>query len=66
MVFSSRFVSSFSRSYVCSLLNRKRTAAYLCCEGWLEVYGMMVSVKEGFLYIEVFRPVGVLCKDMST
>jgi hypothetical protein len=65
MVFSSCLLSSFSRPYVCSLLNRKRTAEYVCCAEWLEVYGMMVSVKVGFLYIEVFRSVAVLCKDMS-
>jgi hypothetical protein len=28
-------------------LNRNRTAAYLRCVGWLEVYGMMVLVKVG-------------------
>jgi hypothetical protein len=50
---------------VLSLLYRNFTVAYLCCMGWLEVYEMMVSVKVGFLYVEVFMPVGVLCMDMS-
>ena len=48
-----------------SLLYKNFTVVYLCCVGWLEVYGMMVSVKVGFLYMEVFMPVGVLCMDMS-
>jgi hypothetical protein len=65
MVFISRSFSSFSRSYVCSLFYRYRIAAYLCCVGWFEVYGIMVSVKVGFLYMEVFMPVGVLCRVMS-
>jgi hypothetical protein len=51
---------------VCSLLYRNRTVAYLCCVRWLEVYGIMVSVKVGYLYMEVFKPVGVLCMDMSS
>jgi hypothetical protein len=50
---------------VLSLLYNNFTVAYLCCVGWLEEYRVMVSVKVGFLYIEVFRPVGVLCMDMS-
>ena len=37
---------------------RNFTVAYLCCVGWLEVYGMIVPVKVGFLYMEVFMPVG--------
>jgi len=57
--------SSFPRSWVLSLLYKNFTVVYLCCVGWLEVYGMMVSVKVGFLYMEVFMPVGVLCMDMS-
>jgi hypothetical protein len=65
MVFSSSSFSYFSRSYVCSLLYRNCIAAYLCCVGWFEVYRMMVSVRVGFLYIEVFMSVGVLCKVMS-
>jgi hypothetical protein len=31
----------------------------------LEVYGIMVSVKVGFLYMAVFKPVRFLSKDMS-
>jgi hypothetical protein len=42
---------------VLSLLYGNFTVACLCCVGWLEVYGMMVSVKVGFLYMEVFTPV---------
>jgi hypothetical protein len=30
-------------------LYRNLTAAYLCCVGWFEVYGIMLSVKVGFL-----------------
>jgi hypothetical protein len=37
MVLCSRVLFSPSRSYVCSLLYRYRTAAYLCCVGWLDV-----------------------------
>ena len=36
------------------------TAAYLCWAGWLEVYGMIVSMKVGFLYMDIFQFVGVL------
>ena len=35
-----------------SLLCRYLMAACLCCGGWFEEYGMMLSVKEGFLYME--------------
>jgi hypothetical protein len=28
---------------------RNLIAAYLCWEGWLEVYGIIMSVKVGFL-----------------
>ena len=34
--------------------------ACLCWGGWFEEYGMMPSVKEGFLYMEVVHLVGVL------
>jgi hypothetical protein len=50
---------------VLSLLYRNLTVAYLCCVGWFEVYGIMVSVKVGFLYMEVFMPVGVMWMDTS-
>ena len=43
-----------------SLLYRNLTAAYLCWAGWFEEYGIMVSVKEGFLCMEIFQLVGVL------
>jgi len=46
-------------------LYRYLTAAYLCCIGWLEVNGMVVSVNVGFLKMAVLKPVGVLCKDRS-
>ena len=35
--------------YVFNLLYRNLTAAYLCCVGWLDMYGIMVSVKVSFL-----------------
>jgi len=35
-------------------------AAYLCWAGWFEEYGIIVSVKEGFLYMEIFRLLGIL------
>ena len=41
------------------------TAAYLCCMGWLDVNGMMVSVNVGFLKMAVLKPVGFLCMDRS-
>ena len=40
-------------------------AAYLCCMGWLDVKGMMLSVDVGFLKMAVVRCVGVLYNDMS-
>ena len=43
-----------------SLLYMNIMAAYLCWAGWLEEYGMIVSVKVGFLYLDVFQLVGVL------
>jgi len=39
--------------------------AYLCWLGWLELYGMMVSVNVGFLYMANFQLVGVLWMVMS-
>jgi len=50
---------------VFNLLYRNLMAAYLFWAGWLEEYGMIVSVKVGFLYTEVFQPVGVLWIVMS-
>jgi len=46
-------------------LYRYLTVAYLCCIGWLEVKGMMVSVNVGFLNMAVLKPVGVLHIDRS-
>ena len=40
-------------------------AACLCRGGWFEEYGIMLSVKEGFLYMEVLHLVGVLWIVMS-
>ena len=40
-------------------------AEYLCCGGWLDVYGISVSVKVGFLNIENWMPAGVLWMIMS-
>ena len=51
--------------YEFSLLYKYLTAAYLCCMGWLEVNGMMVSVKVGFLNMAVLKPVGVLRIDKA-
>ena len=34
-------------------------AACLCWGGWFEEYGIMLSVKDGFLYMEVISFVGV-------
>ena len=48
-----------------SLLCKYLMAACLCWGGWFEVYGMMLSVKVGFLYMEVVHLVGVLWIVMS-
>ena len=37
----------------------------LCWGGWFDVYGMMLSVNVGFLYMEVVHLVGVLWIVMS-
>jgi len=65
MMLSSRSCSCFCRLYVLSLWYRNLIAAYLCCVGWLDVYGKMVSMKVGFLNMDVFRPVGDLWMDTS-
>jgi len=39
--------------------------AYLCCMGWLDVNGMMVSVNVDFLKMVVLKPAGVLYMDRS-
>ena len=64
-VSSSDRYSSSSRLYEFNLLYRNLMAANLCCEGCLEKYGMMVSVKVAFLYMKVFHPLGVLCMVTS-
>jgi len=47
------------------LLYMYLTVAYLCCIGWLEVKGVMVSVNVGFLNMAVLKPVGVLHIDRT-
>jgi len=61
MVFTSSLYSSLCRWCVFSLLCRNLMVAYLCWAGWFEEYGIMVSVKEGFLYMEIFQLVGGSC-----
>jgi len=60
MIFSSRLYSSVGTSYVFSLLYKNLIAANLCGVGWLDVYGIIVSGKVGFLYMDIFQSVGVL------
>ena len=43
-----------------SLLYRYLILACLCPGGWVDVYGKMLSVNVGFLYMEVVHLVGVL------
>jgi len=43
-----------------SLLYVNLMAAYLFWAGWLEDCGMIVSMKVGFLYMDVFQLVGGL------
>ena len=43
-----------------NLLCRNFIAEYLLWAGWFEEYGIIVSVKEGFLYMEIFELLGVL------
>jgi hypothetical protein len=50
---------------VFSLLCRDLIAAYLCCVGWFEVCGIMVSVKVGFLYMANSESEGVFRMVMS-
>ena len=60
MIFTSSLNSSFCKWHFFNLLCRNLTAAYLCWTGWFEESGIIVSVKEGFLYMEIFQLVGVL------
>ena len=57
---SSVLYSSSCKLYVFSLLYKNPIAAYLCWGGWFEVYGMMVSMNVGFLYMDIFQFLGVL------
>ena len=65
IMFSLSWYSLCCKLYEFSLLYKYLTAAYLCCIGWLEAYGMMVSVNVRFLYMAVLKPVGVLHIDKS-
>ena len=47
-----------------SLLYRNCIVACLCWVGWLEVYGMIVSVNIGFLHMAILRFVWVLLMVM--
>lgn len=49
MMFSSSWSSSSCKTYDFNLSYKNLMAAYLCCVGWFEVYGIMVSVNVGFL-----------------
>ena len=40
--------------------------ACLCCGGWFDVYGKILSVNLGFLYMEVVHLVGVLWMVISS
>jgi len=40
-------------------------AEYLCWIGWFEVYRRMVSVKVGFLKVDICILCSVLCIEMS-
>jgi len=60
MICSSRSYSPVGKSYVFSLLYKYLIAANLCWVGWLDVYGMIVSVNVGFLYMDIFQSVVVL------
>jgi len=57
---SSRSYSPVGKSYVFSLLCKNLIAANLCWVGWLDMYGMIVPVNVGFLYMDIFQSVGVL------
>jgi len=59
-------VLSLFNWYVCSPLQRYLMAAYLCWVGWLNVYGIMVSVKVGFLHVDICILCSVLYIEMST
>ena len=60
MMLISSLYSFLCMWHVFSLLCRYLIAAYLCWAGWLEEWGIIVSVKVGFLYMDVTQLVGVL------
>jgi hypothetical protein len=60
IVLSSRLYASLLNLCVCILLWRYLLAAYLCWVGWSEVYGIMVSVKVGFLKMGICTLYSVL------
>jgi len=41
-------------------------AEYLCWVGWLEVYRRMLSIKVGFIKMDICILYSVLCIEMST
>ena len=59
MIYSCLY-SPVGKSYVFSLLYKNLIAANLCWVGWLDVYGMIVSVNVGFVHMDIFQSVGVL------
>jgi len=65
MVSSSSLYSFSFRWYVLSLLYRNLIAAYSFWAGWFEECGMIVSVKMGFLCMEVTQMVEILWIVMS-
>ena len=50
---------------MCSLFYCNRIVAYLFWVGWLEIYGMIVSVNVGFLYTAILQSVWILLILMS-
>ena len=60
VMFSFVLHSPLCKLYMFSVLLRNLTAAYSCWAGWLDLHGMIVSVKVGFLYMDIFQFVGVL------
>ena len=53
MIFSLHWYSTVSSWYMFRLLYRNLNASCFCWVGWFEVYGMMESVKVGFLWMEI-------------
>ena len=67
MVLSAWLQVTLFNWYVYNLLWRYLIAAYLCWAGWLEVHGIIVSVKVGFLKLDICSRMlyPVLCTEMS-